>query len=188
MAQFGELVLVLGDLHIPTRTDQLPAQFKTLLVPGKMQHILCTGNICSKQVVDHLKTIASNVHVAKGDYDIDTDYPDNTVVKIGDFKIGVIHGHQILPWGDIDALAEIQSQLNVDILISGHTHKQDVFEYNGKYFVNPGSATGSYTPSDSDIVPSFVLMAIKDDKVITYVYELRDGEVKVSKSEHTKSK
>lgn len=31
-------------------------------------------------------------------------------------------------------------------------------------------------------------MAIKDDKVVTYVYELRDGEVKVSKSEHVKSK
>jgi hypothetical protein len=31
-------------------------------------------------------------------------------------------------------------------------------------------------------------MAIKDDKVVTYVYELRDGDVKVSKSEFIKSK
>ena len=30
-------------------------------------------------------------------------------------------------------------------------------------------------------------MAIKDDRVTTYVYELRDGEVKVSKSEYNKA-
>ncbi|CEO96374.1 Vacuolar protein sorting-associated protein 29 [Plasmodiophora brassicae] len=188
MAQFGELVLVLGDMHIPMRTDKLPAQFKTLLVPGKMQHILCTGNLCSRQAFDHLKTIASSVHVARGDYDVDTDFPEHCTVKIGNFTIGVIHGHQVLPWGDSDALAQIQSQLGVDILISGHTHKQEVYELNGKYFVNPGSATGAYSPTEGEVVPSFVLMAIKDDKVVTYVYELRDGEVKVSKSEHVKSK
>ena len=42
------LVLVLGDLHIPHRTNTLPAQFKKLLVPGRIQHILCTGNLCTK--------------------------------------------------------------------------------------------------------------------------------------------
>jgi vacuolar protein sorting-associated protein 29 len=38
----------------------------------------------------------------------------------------------------------------------------------------------------SDVIPSFVLMAIKGNKVVTYVYELKDGEVSVSKSEFTK--
>ena len=38
----------------------------------------------------------------------------------------------------------------------------------------------------SDVVPSFVLMAIKGNKVVTYVYELKDNEVSVSKSEFTK--
>ena len=42
------LVLVLGDLHIPHRTNTLPPQFKKLLVPGRIQHILCTGNLCTK--------------------------------------------------------------------------------------------------------------------------------------------
>lgn len=37
------LVLVLGDLHIPHRSASLPAKFKKLLVPGRIQHILCTG-------------------------------------------------------------------------------------------------------------------------------------------------
>jgi len=32
MGDFGELVLVLGDLHIPHRSESLPDQFRDLLV------------------------------------------------------------------------------------------------------------------------------------------------------------
>ena len=42
------LVLALGDLHIPHRAADLPAKFKSMLVPGKIQHIICTGNLCVK--------------------------------------------------------------------------------------------------------------------------------------------
>ncbi|XP_015762408.1 PREDICTED: vacuolar protein sorting-associated protein 29-like [Acropora digitifera] len=63
------LVLVLGDLHIPHRQHSLPAKFKKLLVPGKIQHILCTGNLCTKDSYDYLKTLASDVHVVRGDFD-----------------------------------------------------------------------------------------------------------------------
>jgi predicted phosphodiesterase len=62
-------VLVLGDLHIPHRCNSLPNRFKKLLVPGKIQHILCTGNLCTKESFDYLKTLASDVHVVRGDFD-----------------------------------------------------------------------------------------------------------------------
>ena len=42
------LVLCIGDLHIPHRTVDLPTKFKALLVPGKIHHILCLGNLCTK--------------------------------------------------------------------------------------------------------------------------------------------
>jgi hypothetical protein len=42
------LVLALGDLHIPHRASDLPAKFKSMLVPGKIQHILSPGNLCIK--------------------------------------------------------------------------------------------------------------------------------------------
>ena len=38
-------------------------------MPGKIQHILCTGNLCSKETLDYLKTLASDIHVTKGDFD-----------------------------------------------------------------------------------------------------------------------
>ena len=42
------LVLCLGDLHIPHRVPDLPPKFKELLKPGKIQMILCSGNVCNK--------------------------------------------------------------------------------------------------------------------------------------------
>jgi vacuolar protein sorting-associated protein 29 len=184
-ADFGDLVLVLGDLHIPYRVDDLCEKFKALLVPNKMKHILCTGNLCSRQIHDYLKTIAPNVHIVKGDFD-DQDFPDRKVVQIGNFKVGLIHGHQIVPWGDPDALANLQRQMNVDILVTGHTHKNEVYEYENHYIVNPGSATGAFSAFNSVVYPSFVLLALKGNQVVTYVYELKDDKVSVSKSEFRK--
>lgn len=67
---------------------------------------------------------------------------------MGQFKIGLAHGHQIVPWGDAEALASLQRQLGVDILITGHTHKFEAYEHDGKFFINPGSATGAYNPTN----------------------------------------
>jgi len=191
MADFGELVLVLGDLHIPHRKDELPNEFKDLLVPGKMQHVICTGNLVSKGVEDYLRTLASSVHITRGDCDFGpglSELPESKVLKIGEFSIGIIHGHQVVPWGDPEALAGLCRSLDVDVLVCGHTHKTEVFEYEKRYIVNPGSATGAYSALNASVIPSFVLMAVKQNKVVTYVYELKDGEVNVSKSEFQKAK
>lgn len=69
-------------------------------------------------------------------------------MTVGQFRIGLCHGHQIVPWGDTESLAMAQRQLDVDILISGHTHKFEAFEHEGKFYINPGSATGAYNALD----------------------------------------
>ena len=33
---------------------------------------------------------------------------ETKVVTIGNIKFGIIHGHQVIPWGDMEALAAIQ--------------------------------------------------------------------------------
>ncbi|XP_053096403.1 vacuolar protein sorting-associated protein 29 isoform X2 [Pangasianodon hypophthalmus] len=187
-AQAGHrLVLVLGDLHIPHRCNTLPAKFKKLLVPGKIQHILCTGNLCTKESYDYLKTLAGDVHIVRGDFDENLNYPEQKVVTVGQFKIGLIHGHQVIPWGDMASLALLQRQLDVDILISGHTHKFEAFENENKFYINPGSATGAYNALESNIIPSFVLMDIQASTVVTYVYQLIGDDVKVERIEYKKS-
>jgi len=181
------LVLVLGDFHIPFRTHNLPAKFKKILVPNRIQHILCTGNLNTKESFDYLKTLASDVHVVQGDFDDPSNnYPEQKVVTVGEFRIGLCHGHQIVPWNDKNALQLMQRQLNVDILITGHSHKFRAFENDGKLFLDPGSVTGAYSPLERNVIPSFVLMDIQSSNVVMYVYQLINGEIDVEKREFLK--
>lgn len=106
---------------------------------------------------------------------------------MGQFKIGLIHGHQVIPWGEMASLALLQRQLDVDILISGHTHKFEAFENENKFYINPGSATGAYSALECNIIPSFVLMDIQASTVVTYVYQLIGDDVKVERIEYKKS-
>lgn len=66
---YEQLVLAIGDFHIPHRSPSLAQRFKTLLLPGKIQYILCTGNLCSPEVDDYLRSISPDVHVVAGDMD-----------------------------------------------------------------------------------------------------------------------
>merc|ERR1719445_2333057 len=120
---------------------------------------------------DYLRTLANSVHIVRGDLDSATglsDLPETKCVKIGEFSIGICHGHQVVPWGDPESLANLQRKMDVDILITGHTHKNEVYEYEKKYIINPGSVTGAYSAHATNVIPSFVLMAIKGNKVVTY--------------------
>jgi vacuolar protein sorting-associated protein 29 len=156
-------------------------------VPGKIQHILCTGNLCSKEMMEYLRSVCPDVHAVKGDMDDDPGLPEDKVVTIGQFKIGLCHGHQIIPWGEKEALAIKRRQLDVDILVTGHTHKFEATEHEGKLLLNPGSATGAYSGHTSEVKPGFLLMDVKGSDVTTYVYSLTpEGEVKVDKSPYSK--
>ncbi|KAI3964588.1 hypothetical protein MKW92_039279, partial [Papaver armeniacum] len=181
------LVLALGDLHIPHRASDLPAKFKSMLVPGKIQHIICTGNLCIKEVHDYLKSLCPDMHITRGEYDEDARYPETKTLTIGQFKLGLCHGHQVIPWGDLDSLAMLQRQLDVDILVTGHTHQFKAYKHEGGVVINPGSATGAYSSITYDVNPSFVLMDIDGLRVVVYVYELIDGEVKVDKIDFKKT-
>ena len=85
-------------------------------------------------------------------------YPEQKVVTVGQFRIGLCHGHQVVPWGEVESLAMLQRQLDVDILISGHTHKFQAYEHEGKFYINPGSATGAYSALDRSVYRFFILL------------------------------
>lgn len=181
-------MLVLGDLHIPHRADMIPEKFKRMLVPNKMQHVICTGNMGSKEQYEELRNLAPNVHVVDGDFEYPgAMFPDTKVVQVGDFKIGIIHGHQVVPWGEQMALSMMRRKLDVDILISGHSHKNGVVEHEGHYHINPGSITGAYSAINDKVTASFVLLAVNGSNVVCYVYELIDDNVDVSKTEFSKN-
>ncbi|KNC96434.1 MJ0936 family phosphodiesterase [Spizellomyces punctatus DAOM BR117] len=212
------LVLIIGDFHIPHRAIDLPSKFKRLLVPGKIQQIICTGNLTSRETLDYLRTVASDILLVKGDMDesLTPTAPLSRVVTHGPLRIGVVHGHQVIPWGDARTLGIMAREMDVDILVSGHTHRFEAFEHEGRFFVNPGSATGAFecvttgptlaaaattgeggavggsisnttaATGGTETTASFVLMDIQGAAVVMYVYQLINGEVRVEKLDYTK--
>jgi len=45
------------------------------------------------------------------------------IVTHGPLRIGVIHGHQVVPLGDAEMLAATARKMDVDVLVSGGTHR-----------------------------------------------------------------
>lgn len=43
----GVLVLVLGDFHIPHRAAEVPAKYREMITPNKINTVICTGNMGS---------------------------------------------------------------------------------------------------------------------------------------------
>jgi vacuolar protein sorting-associated protein 29 len=182
-----ELVLVVGDMFVPQRSPDINEQFKSILIPNKLQHVLSLGNIGSRESYDWLKSLSNDFHTVKGDFD-EGEIPEKKVVQIGEFKIGMIHGHQVLPWGDLDALTNIQRELGCDILLSGHTHQIDIKVKDKKFYINPGSISGAFSHLIADPNPSFVLMVLQGEEAIVYLYILNDKSQKfeLSKIEFSK--
>ena len=99
-------------------------------------------------------------------------------------------------------------QLDCDVLITGHTHKFSAEVCDGKFFLNPGSATGAYNGLTrcfltasfitahtqywvsvySESVPTFLLMNIRGAQLQVWIYEYQgeDQQVKVEKITYTK--
>ena len=182
-----ELVLVVGDMFVPQRSQDIDPKFKAILIPNKLQHVLSLGNIGSRESYDWLKSLSNDFHSVRGDFD-EGDMPEKKVVNIGEFKIGMIHGHQVLPWGNENSLSSIQRELDCDILLSGHTHEINVKAVDNKLYINPGTISGAFSNIVSDPSPSFVLMVLQGTEAIIYLYVLNDRTQKfdVNKIEYTK--
>lgn len=149
------------------------------------------GNLTSPSIYTFLRNLAPDLHLVKGDFDISvspaaptaaapTAYAAPTdqipvptalskVVTHGGLRIGFTHGHTIVPPGDPDSLLIAARQMDVDVLCWGGTCRFEAYEMEGKFFINPGSATGAVSwgadvelDSEGEEVstPSFVLMDV----------------------------
>lgn len=179
------LVLCMGDLNIPHRSIDIPSSFKQLLVPGKIQRIVVAGNLCEGSVHDFLRSLSGDVTVVQGAFDEPGKWKDSAVIQVGEMRIGVIHGHQCVPWDDENTAVRIARRMDVDVLVMGHHPGFLAFQKEGRLILHPGTATGSFMPtveaSSDPPNPSFALMDVNGANATVYVYELDQGEVKVDK-------
>ncbi|KPA84630.1 vacuolar sorting-like protein [Leptomonas pyrrhocoris] len=167
------LVLVVGDTWVPQRSCGVPEVFRKMFVPGRIHKILITGSVGCKEMYDYLRTIAAEVHCTASEVDRQwtESFPESAVVAVEGVKIGLIHGHQVVPVGDKDSLAALQREMDVDVLVSGGTHHSKYFEFDSRLFVNPGSLSGADDAVGADVPPSFMLLDVQDKSVVTFIYQ-----------------
>ena len=156
-------ILIIGDFHYPDRAD-FPNEIFEYLNGEKFDLVLCTGDLTELSILDELKKFGP-VKIVQGNMDWKFKHPNKHVISIKNLKIGLIHGHQVHPRGNLEKLSALAKSMGVNILISGHTHKQSIIKYaGGKLLINPGSASGAWS-FVADGIPSFIIMETDEENV-----------------------
>ena len=131
------LIGLISDTHIPDRARILPQNviesFKNVDL------IIHTGDLTTTKVIDELEKIAPVVAV-QGNMDRANgiNLPKAKVIEAEDLRIGLVHG-EVYPRADSQQLLYLARELNVDILVSGHSHQPKIEQSEGILLLNPGS-------------------------------------------------
>ncbi len=131
------LIGLISDTHIPDRARILPQN--VLNAFSDVDLILHAGDLTSPKVLEELEQLAP-VMAVQGNMDRANgiNLPKAKVIEVDDLKIGVIHG-EVYPRADSDQLVYLAKELDVDILVSGHSHQPKIEQKEGILLLNPGS-------------------------------------------------
>ncbi|NJD01155.1 MAG: metallophosphoesterase [Ruminiclostridium sp.] len=94
------------------------------------------------------------------DFMID-DVPAEKMLEVDGKRIFITHGHRYSVKWDYDKLYRKAEEMNVDLLLFGHTHVADLIEKGGYCVLNPGSTSN---PRD-DSNESYAIIEIDNGKV-----------------------
>jgi putative phosphoesterase len=169
-------LLAIGDSHIPRRAKEIPSQvleiLKRLTEKNLFDYTFFTGDVVdAPEFLDFLNLRTKrDLFIVLGNMDY---YGGNRNVQIyqkleipmnenENLVIGLTHGDQISPRGDHSQLELLASERNYHLLISGHTHHEEVvLSENGTLLLNPGSITGAWSFVASRN-PSFLVITVDE--------------------------
>ena len=131
------LIGLISDTHIPDRARILPQNVIDAF--SDVDLILHAGDLTSPKVIDELEDIAP-VMAVQGNMDgaNGINLPKAKVIEAEDLRIGLVHG-EVYPRADTQQLLYLAKELNVDILVSGHSHQPKIEQLEGILLLNPGS-------------------------------------------------
>ncbi len=172
-------LLIVGDTHIPTRAKSIPKVMLKIIDENKpYDYVFFTGDLVSESVMEFFRTVGAKSFFVRGNMDY-LSLPEFVVEKINDIKVGLIHGDQVYPRGDVEGLLKIAKDLNVNMLINGHTHYLKVIMVNNVLLVNPGSLTGVWSGGYASMKPSMIIGYIEEPRKIKLIsYEMYGKKLK----------
>lgn len=128
------LIGLISDTHITAKRGKLPQ--KVFEEFANVDLIIHAGDVTQKRVLDKLEKITPVVSVLGNNDKLDLNKIE--VLDIENFKIGINHGTCCS--NDFDKLYKLAAKLDVDILVTGHTHKPHLEIIDNILFINPGSS------------------------------------------------
>jgi len=167
-------VLAISDTHINDRADEIPDVMERLIYEERpYDAVVFAGDLTREEVLEWVRSLAPKQYVVEGNMDY-LNLPEYLVEDFSGIRVGVIHGHQIHPRGDIVKLCKVADKLNVKVLITGHTHNALVRSHSNKVIVNPGSLTGVISGGGGGGTPSLAIISIMDNRFKVDLYILAD--------------
>ena len=180
-------ILILGDTHIPDRATRIPNKVIEWIENNKpYDMVIHTGDLTEEEVLEYLRNLTCSVIVVQGNMDY-INLPEYEIIEIAQIKIGIIHGDQVYPRGNVRKLSRIARKLRVNVLISGHTHAPFIVVDSGILHLNPGSLTGVPSGSGGSLIPSFIIFRLKADGTAEVsLFELLRDRIVLSRHEFFK--
>ncbi|ALT68309.1 metallophosphoesterase [Methanobrevibacter millerae] len=131
------LIGLISDTHIPDRARQIPE--KVLQSFENVDLIIHAGDLTTMDVINKLEETAPVVAI-QGNMDrvAGLDLPKARVIECEGVKIGVAHG-EVYPRADTQQLLYLAKQLDVNILVTGHSHQPKIEQVEDVLLLNPGS-------------------------------------------------
>lgn len=131
------LIGLISDTHIPDRARIIPQN--VLDAFKDVDLIIHAGDLTIQAVIDELEKIAP-VLAIQGNMDrvAGLDLPKARTIDVEGVKIGVAHG-EVYPRADTQQLLYLAKQLDVDILVTGHSHQPKIEQVEDVLLLNPGS-------------------------------------------------
>jgi len=165
------LIIAIGDTHIPERASEIPRDIIKMIENLDPDAILFTGDATEYSVLFLLESIAPT-YAVRGNVD-HLELPNFLSLEFEGNKVMLIHGHQF-GRGNYPALVKYAS--GHDLLVCGHTHRQETFKEGGIVVINPGSATGAWSGGGVEPRPSFTTIDIGEEiKIEEYWKGERNG-------------
>jgi len=169
------MIAVVSDSHVPTRAEKIPEPIREKMKEADL--IVHAGDFAEKPVYNGIDEYGELIAV-KGNCDF-FDLPNSETFQRNNTEFGVYHGTGINPRGDHETLQKIATEdLEADILITGHTHQEELTELENCIILNPGSCTGVGGGSSQETNPTMIEIT-EEEKMEASILEIEGEDVSI---------
>lgn len=178
------MIAVISDSHIPSRAEKIPEKFWYRIEEAEVT--VHAGDYAREETYNAVEEYSKQFYGVKGNCDFfdSEELEQSHIFERKGLKFGVYHGTGITPRGHTPTLEKIaEEDLEVEILIHGHTHQEDIELTDNALLLNPGSCTGVGGGNARSSKPTMITIEIDSDQLKIEILGLEDEETVVDLSE-----